>query len=76
MVYICTKDFDKDRLSVKKGEIVNMKFGHEDERIHCYYITHKGEEHIFYNDKILEYFTNLVKWRNLQIEKIIEEEED
>ena len=71
MIYICKKDFSTDNCAVKEGEQVDMKFGHEDSGIYCYYITHKGKEHVIYGNNVLKYFDNLAKWRNSQIEKII-----
>lgn len=72
MIYICRKDFSKDNCDIKEGEQVDMKFGHEDNGdIYCYYITHKDKEHVIYDNNVLKYFDNLAKWRNSQIEKMI-----
>jgi hypothetical protein len=73
MVYICRKDFSIQNCDVKEGELVDIKFGHQDGQIYCYYITHESKEHKIYkvNVNVLNFFDNLVKWRNSQIDKII-----
>jgi|APCry1669189472_1035225.scaffolds.fasta_scaffold10314_3 hypothetical protein len=73
MIYLCIKDFDKDKVSVKKGEQVDLKFGHDDSgKIYCSYVRQNDLDHVLYgNYDILDHFVNLAKWRNEQIENII-----